>query len=49
MEPEFNLPSSDDVEALLESIPDDKTRRAMKEMMQVMVANQETTEKRTMD
>ena len=48
MEPEFNLPSSDDVEALLESIPDDK-RRAMKEMMQVMVANQETTDKRIMD
>lgn len=49
MEPEYNLPSPTDVEALLESIPDDKTRRAMKEMMQMMMTNQEKTDKRIME
>ena len=29
-EPEFNLPSSDDVKALLENIPDRKTKQAVK-------------------
>ena len=49
MEAQFNLPSSDDVEAWFQSIPDDKTRRAMKEMMQIMMANQEKIDKRIME
>ena len=49
MEPKTNLLSSNDVEALLEIISDDKTRRAMKEMMQMMMANQEKTDKKIME
>ena len=49
METKVNLPSSDEVEALLESNPVDKTRRALKEMMQMMMANQEKTDKRFME
>ena len=48
MEPNFNRPSPDYVEALLESIPGDKTRRAMKEMMQ-MTENEAKTDKRFME
>ena len=47
MEPELNRPSPDDVKALLEIIPDDKTRRAIKEMMEmIVVAKQAKTDKR---
>ena len=46
MEPEPNRPSPDDVGALLESITVEKTRRAMKEMMQLMIENQAKTDKR---
>ena len=46
MEPEPNRPSPDDVEVLLESITDEKTRRAMKEMMQLMIENLAKTDKR---
>ena len=45
-EPEFNLPSSDDVKALLENIPDRKTKQAVKKKMEIMMANQKKTDKR---
>ena len=49
MEPKTNLLSSNNVEALLEIISDDKTRRAMKERMQMMKENQEKTDKKIME
>ena len=51
MEPEFKSPSSGDVEAMPEGILDDKNRRVMKmkEVMQMIMANQEKTDKRIME
>ena len=48
IDPYFNLPPSDDVEALLESIPVDETRRSMTELLLMMMENQEKTDKRIM-
>ena len=49
MQPKYNLLPSDGVEPLQESIPDDKTRRAKKEMMQMMMANQEQANESNME
>ena len=49
MAPEFNLPSFYDVQALLQSIRDDETRQILKKMIEMMMANQEKTDKRIME
>ena len=46
MELEFKLLSSDRSEALFQNMPDNKTRQAMKERLQLMRANQEKTDKK---